>query len=250
MVTTVSDEPIEVPPSPRGRRWLRRCGYALAAVLVAVAVAIGLLLGLTPSVGDLPVRAGALMRSEGAGPRLPDLPSRLATAVVAVEDHRFYQHIGLDPVSLGRAAVGALRGQDEGGATIEVQLAKLVYTGGRQDWRAHAEQIGIALKLDRVYPKRELLMTYLDCVYFGHGFYGATAAAEGYFGRTPDQLDWSQAALLAGILQAPTDYDPIGHAASALARRDHVLERLGSVGALSSAQVRALEVTGLELRTG
>jgi hypothetical protein len=237
------------PPSGPGRHRLRlrRSGYLPVAALVTASAGLGLLLGLPPPVSDLGVRADALATAERAGPPVARWPARLAAAVIAVEDHRFYQHPGLDLVALGRVAAGAMSGRDEGGATIDVQLAKLLYTGGRQDPQAQLTQVGLALKLDHAYPKRHLLLTYLNCVYFGHGFYGATAAAEGYFGRTPDQLDWPQAALLAGLLQSPSAYDPFVHPQRATIRRNYVLQRLHAVGTLTLAQVGTYRATGLAL---
>jgi membrane peptidoglycan carboxypeptidase len=211
-------------------------------------VGFGGLVAFTPSVGDAPRRAARLASAEKAGPALTALPSRLATAVVAVEDHRFYRHPGLDVLALTRFAAGAVRGRDAGGATIDAQLAKVLYTGGRRNWLAQIERVGLAVKLDRAYSKRELLLMYLGCVYFGHGFTGATAAARGYFGRDPDQLDWPQAALLAGVLQAPNADDPLRHPDQALTRRNYALARLGAVGALTPAQVAGYQQAGLELR--
>jgi membrane peptidoglycan carboxypeptidase len=249
VVTTVDQQP-DVParrPGPR-RLWWRRFGYVVLGGLTAVLVGFGGLVMFTPSVDDAPQRAARLASAEAAGPALTALPSRLATAVVAVEDHRFYQHPGLDVLALTRFAAGAVRGRDAGAATIDAQLAKVLYTGGRQNWLAQLERVGLAVKLDRAYSKRELLLMYLGCVYFGHGFTGATAAARGYFGRDPDQLDWPQAALLAGILQAPNADDPLRHPEQALTRRDYALRRLGAVGVLTPAQVAAYQKAGLGLR--
>jgi membrane peptidoglycan carboxypeptidase len=244
------DQQPDVPARRPGsrRRW-RRFGFAVLVGFAAVVMGLSALLVLTPSVGDAPRRAARLASAEKGGPVLTALPSRLATAVVAVEDHRFYQHPGLDVLALTRFAAGAVRGRDAGGATIDAQLAKVLYTGGRRNWSANLERVGLAVKLDRAYPKRELLLMYLSCVYFGHGFTGATTAARGYFGRDPDQLDWPQAALLAGILQAPNADDPLRHPEQAKSRRDYALARLGAVGALTAAQVTRYQKAGLELRT-
>jgi penicillin-binding protein 1A len=168
--------------------------------------------------------------------------------VLAVEDHRFNHHFGIDVLALGRAGVGVVTGSDQGGSTIEVQLGKLLYTGGRRDLRAQAEQAALAIKLDWTYSKSQILLMYLNSEYFGHGFYGIAAASHGYFGRGPDQLDWSQAALLAGLLKAPSDYDPLLHPQESLRRRAHVLQRLRAVGALTGSQLAQAESTGLELR--
>jgi penicillin-binding protein 1A len=249
-----ADETIRVPSAggrpgrPRWRRVLRRVGRASVTAVVAVLAALGLLVGLTPSVNDAALRVTSQAAATGAGQLLSAPPARLASAVVAVEDHRFYQHLGVDPLAVARVAAGAVRGRDEGGSTIDIQLAKVLYTGGRADWRAQLEQVGLALKLDRRYSKKTLLTMYLNVVYFGHGFFGAAAAAQGYFGVAPDGLDWGQAALLAGLLQDPDGDDPIDHPHQALARRNYALARLADVGALSDGDAHRFEATGLELR--
>ena len=211
------------------RRVLAGLGGAAALGVLAVLTA-------TPSVGDAPARAAALAAAHRSGPPLTVLPDRITVAVLAVEDHRFYLHDGLDPLALPRVARAALSGTERGGATIEAQLAKWLYTDGRRTRDAQAEQVVLAYKLDAVYSKSEILLMYLNTVDFGHGYYGVTAACRGYFGVAPDRVDWSQAALLAGLLQAPEAYEPHQHPAAAANRRHEALLRLVSVGAISPAQ--------------
>jgi membrane peptidoglycan carboxypeptidase len=206
-------------------------GLGITAVLGVLAV-----LTATPSVGDAPARAAALATAHRSGPLLTALPDRITAAVLAVEDHRFYLHDGLDPLAMPRVARAAFTGTERGGATIEAQLAKWLYTDGRRTPGAQAEQVVLAYKLDAVYSKSEILLMYLDTVYFGHGYYGVAAACRGYFGVAPDRVDWSQAALLAGLLQAPDAYEPHDHPAAAANRRHEALLRLVSVGAISPAQ--------------
>jgi penicillin-binding protein 1A len=136
---------------------------------------------------------------------------------------------------------------DAGGATIEQQLAKMLYTDGHQGTMDRIEQVGLALKLDRTYTKAQILRMYLDTAYFGHGYYGVDAAAQGYFGRSAAHLTWPQAALLAGLVQAPTAYDPVTHPALATSRRAHVLDRLAATGALPEARASAFARAGLGL---
>ncbi len=217
----------------------------LAGIALAGVLGVGAVLVATPSVGDAPERAAALAAAHGSGPLLTDLPDRITAAVLAVEDHRFYLHDGLDPLALPRVARSAVTGTDRGGATIEAQLAKWLYTDGRRTPGAQAEQVVLAYKLDAVYPKSRILLMYLNTVYFGHGYYGVVAACRGYFGLAPDRVDWSRAALLAGLLQAPDAYDPHNHPAAALGRRHAALLRLVSVGAISPAQ--ATEADGAPL---
>lgn len=232
-----------------GRRWRRFRWVALVPTL-AVAAALGLVWTLTPSAGDAPERVRALASVHNAYPLATALPERVASAVLAVEDHRFYQHRGVDTYALPRAVRGVVTGDDEGGSTIEVQLAKWLYTGGQRDHLSQAEQVVLAYKLDRAYPKSQVLLMYLNTVYFGHGLYGVEAASRGYFGRSPDQLDWAQAALLAALLKAPGFYDPRDHPAAARERRDYALARLADVGTITAAERAEFASYGLELVPG
>jgi penicillin-binding protein 1A len=215
-------------------------------MLALLGAGAGAAYSLTPPVGDAPRRVAALAAAHGVA-TLDALPDRVATAVLAVEDHRFYHHPGIDPIALARVADGMVTGHDEGGATIEVQLAKWLYTNGHADPAAQAEQTILAPKLDLAYPKSQILLMYLNTVYFGHGYYGVAAACQGYFGRSPDQLDWAQAALVAGLLQAPDAFDPRVHPQAAKTRRHEALNRLLATGAITAAQRAQADSSPLEL---
>jgi penicillin-binding protein 1A len=228
-------------------RWLRRAFQTIAAGVIVVLALLGLLLLLTPGVTDAASRASASIAQHPGSIALTEVPKRVADAVVATEDHRFYQHPGIDPVALGRAGVGLLYDHENGGATIEVQLAKLLYTNGRADLASQLEQVGVAIKLDQTYTKDKILLMYLNVAYFGHGFYGLQAASVGYFDQPPQNLDWPQAAMLAGLLQAPTDYDPVDHPQTALLRRHYVLDRLAATGMLPAAEAATYDRQSLEL---
>lgn len=241
-------------PAPRRRRrWLRRLIARAVVLLIVVALACGAALTalvlLSPSVADAPDRVAAQAAEHGVRVETA-VPTRVAEALVATEDSRFYSDPGLDPLGIARWAIGtATNAPDAGGATLEQQLAKLLYTDGRQDPRSEAEQVGLALKLDHTYSKQRILELYLSTAYFGHGYYGVTAASQGYFHRSPDALTWPQAALLAGLVQAPSAYDPVTHPDLALSRRGHVLERLAATGRLTAAQAAAFDRSGLQLAT-
>ncbi|MEV6849206.1 biosynthetic peptidoglycan transglycosylase [Actinoplanes sp. NPDC051411] len=227
---------------------IRLAGRVAAGALAAVLLGAVTLMTMTPSAGSAEIRAQDWIADHHtAGPPLAELPSRLAVAVLATEDTRFYQHRGLDPQALARAAAGAFEGRDAGGSTIEVQLAKLLYTGGRRSPLDQAEQAALAIKLDRAYPKTEILLMYLNAEYFGHGYYGAGAAAHGYFDVAAQDLTWGQAALLAGLLKAPSYDDPLCHPDRALARRGEVVGRLQAVGALTAEQATLTDRTPLQL---
>jgi membrane peptidoglycan carboxypeptidase len=226
----------------RGRlvRVVRKLGLTAVALLAACALAFGLLLVVTPSTSNARQLASTFDRAHGAAYPGVVVPVRFATALEATEDHRFTSEPGIDPVAVGRVLYGYVtRRGDEGGATLYQQLAKMLYTPGETGMAAEAEQVALAVKLKYSYSEAEILRLYADVAYFGHGFYGLQDAACGYFGVQPAQLSWPQAALLAGLVQGPTSDDPIDHPAAGLAREQHVIGRLVSVGAISQADANA-----------
>lgn len=233
----------------QARRWLRRAGITALVISLLVAAAGGGLLAATPDVGDAESHVHAQDAAHGAtDPGLPT-PPKIAAALVATEDARFWTNPGIDPAGALRALLAPLRGSegDAGGATIEQQLAKMLYTAGQRTHTDQIEQVALALKLARRYTKSRILEMYLAAAYFGNGYYGLEAASQGYFHAAPDRLDWPQAALLAGLVQAPSAYDPVLHPQLALQRRTHVLERLAATGHLTPAQARHYAVTPLQL---
>ncbi|MEU0383221.1 biosynthetic peptidoglycan transglycosylase [Streptomyces chartreusis] len=232
-------------------RWLRRlrnrvCVLGLGAVVVLAAVG-GVLLAATPGVADAEARVRAQAVAHAVSDTDAPTPPKVAAALVATEDARFRHNPGIDPVGVLRALVEWARGHggDGGGATIEQQLAKMLYTDGQRTRRDQLEQVALAVKLAHAYPKSEILRMYLSTAYFGQGYYGLDAAAHGYFGESPAQLDWPRAALLAGLVQAPSAYDPLHHPALARQRRAEVLGRLQAVGDLTPRQVKAFAAAPL-----
>jgi len=206
--------------------------------VVGAACGLLALLELTPSVTAAPELVQAILAAHGAASDDGIIPSKVATALLATEDSRFYGDPALDPRGVARAAWGTLTGNgNTGGATLELQLAKMLYTPGRSDPMAELEQVGVAVKLDQHFTKTQILAMYLDAAYFGDSSYGITAAAEGYFRLRPDQLSWAQASLLAGLVQAPSAYDPRYHLSLAVARQHHVLDRLLATHLLTPTQV-------------
>jgi penicillin-binding protein 1A len=228
--------PVEKPRRSRARRALRRLGRALAAVVLTFAVLLGIGWVLTPSVDDAQQRVSQELATNGATALQGAVPDKLAEALIATEDSRFRSHLGVDPIGAARAGWGALTGSNQGGSTLDQQLAKNLYAGGQQSFGDRIQSVVLALKLDATWSKDELLRMYLDDGYYGHGFYGLTSASEGYFGRQPADLTWAQATLLAGLFQAPSAYDPFVHPELAKDRQAHVLDRLVAVGTLSRAK--------------
>lgn len=220
-----------------------------AAILMTLA--FGGLLLVTPSVGNAEALARARDRAHHAVYPGPPPPARFTQALVATEDHRFYSEPGIDPFAVARVVVGKLTGRpDQGGATLYQQLAKMLYGSGRSGFVAKAEEVALGVKLDFSYSKRRILQMYADVTYFGHGYYGLAAASCGYFGEAPARLSWAQAAMLAGLVQAPSADDPLTHPAAARARESHVLGRLVATGTLTQAQASGVARQPLHLAQG
>jgi Transglycosylase len=229
---------------PRGRgrarrrhRWLSRIVAVVLGLALLGLLGLGGLLLVAPSVGDASARVQALDQLHRVAYPGPAVPARFTASLVSTEDHRFYSEPGIDPFAIGRLIEGRITGRpDQGGATLYQQLAKMLYTPGRSGILVEAEQVGLGIKLDLAYPKSQILQMYADVAYFGHGYYGLAAASCGYFGITPASLSWPQAAMLAGLVQAPSADDPIAHFTAARARQSHVLGRLVATGRISQAQ--------------
>ncbi|HUY56829.1 MAG TPA: biosynthetic peptidoglycan transglycosylase [Candidatus Micrarchaeaceae archaeon] len=213
-----------------------------AGALVLLAVLIGTTgyeLAL-PGVADAPALVTQIVRSHHGSLGRPPVPPKLAMAVVAVEDENFYANVAVDVVDgLARAGVAIFSSQgDPGGSTIEQQLAKQLYSEGA-GLAASLRDLGLGVKLSLTYSKSKILAMYLNSVYYGNQYWGYVAAAQGYFGVSPARLDWAQAAMLAGLPQAPTAYDPYLHFGLAKERQQHVLAQLVVNHDLSAAQAEA-----------
>ena len=225
--------------TPRLPRWLRRVLITILSLALVGVLAFATLLLVTPSVSNAPALAQSFDRVHGAPYPGPPVPSRFSDSLVATEDHRFYSEPGFDPIAIGRVIIGRVTGQpDQGGATLYQQLAKMLYTPTQAGVSVEVEQIILGIKLDLSYSKPQIMHLYAGVAYFGHGYYGLAEASCGYFGVTPAGLSWPQAALLAGMVQAPTADNPIAHYAVARAREAHVLGRLVATGKLTQAQAR------------
>jgi penicillin-binding protein 1A len=222
------------------RRWLRRSLQVAGVVLIVLVVIAGIILAITPSVGNAWSVARAEARSHGSAFPGPAVPRKFSEALIATEDHRFGSEPGVDPFAVARVVASRLTGGgDQGGATIYQQLAKVLYTPNRGGIPAEIEQIALAIKLNYRFSDEQILRMYSAVVYFGHGFYGLETASCGYFGRQPGTLSWAQAAVLAGLVQAPSDYDPLSFPNLSRGREEHVIARLVATGKLTAAQATA-----------
>jgi len=211
---------------------LRRARRLLVALAVVALLALGAAWVATPGVGDARERVDARLAAYAGTALGEEIPPRIAAALLATEDSHFADHIGIDWRGALRAPLGLVSGADRGGSTLHQQLARVVYEDGAIDPPAKARAVVLAVKLDRAWSNEEILRMYLDAAYFGHGFYGVDAAARGYFDEAPGELDWAQATVLVGLVQAPSAYDPLVHPELAKARQAHVLDRLVDVGTL------------------
>lgn len=180
-----------------------------------------------------------------------DLPPHLAQAIVAIEDRRFYQHWGIDLRGLARAAWRNLRGGGvrEGGSTITQQYVRLVTLNQEKSlWRKTQEAL-LALRAEATMSKDEILLGYLDAAYFGAGAYGADAAARRYFGKPAKALTLPEAAMLAGLVRAPSQLAPTRNLGGAKERADVVLQAMVETGAITAKEADAARRQSVTLKT-
>jgi penicillin-binding protein 1A len=177
------------------------------------------------------------------------IPLALLDATVAIEDRRFYQHHGVDPQAILRAAYVNTRAGEvvEGGSTITQQLVKNLYVGGAMTFRRKLDEAVLAWQLEDRLSKGAILTRYLNTVYFGQGAYGAAAAARTYFGVDATDLSLAQSAMLAGLISAPNHFDPFERPRAALGRRGVVLELMRRQGLITERQLRRADRQPLRL---
>ncbi len=238
------------------RRLLRWCFYALGLGLLLAGAAV-LYYG-----SDLPAidgihevkRRPQVTILDAAGARLAvygdlyaepvtlhDLPPHVARAVTSIEDRRYFGHFGVDLYGLARAvAVNIASGRiRQGGSTITQQLAKVAFLTPERSMGRKVREALLAMKIESKYSKDEILALYLNRVYFGSGAYGIEAASRRYFGRSAKQLTLYQAAMLAGLLRAPSRDNPHVSRERAERRTAVVLDTMVETGAITAAQARA-----------
>lgn len=166
------------------------------------------------------------------------LPPHLVGAVLAIEDRRFFSHFGVDPIGLGRALYTNWRTgrATQGGSTITQQLAKNLFLSGEKSLTRKIHEAMLALWLERRFSKDEILTAYLNRVYLGAGAYGVDAAARTYFGKPAAQVDVLEAAMIAGLLKAPSRYAPSSNPDEAMERARVVLAAMVDAGFLTDEQ--------------
>jgi penicillin-binding protein 1A len=254
--------------------FFRRFWWVFVAVPVAVIVAVVGSLTYAYSQLELPKtlppiqstfiydRNGTLLASiHGAVDRtiipFDEMPGSLRDAVISVEDHGFYDHAGIDPIGILRAAwTDLIKHQAvQGASTITEQLVKQVYAGsyvrqpdGSSEYvvppRTIKEKIRealLAIKLEKTLTKDQILARYLNTIYLGHGAYGVQAAAQTYWGIDAKDLSVKQSATLAGLISSPSTFDPIDHPEDAKVRRDYALDQMVRYGYLDASRADALK---------
>jgi penicillin-binding protein 1A len=257
------------------RRRRRRAGTLLAGAVVTIAVALllagfgaGTALSVSCDLGSLRATEigqnsfvyaadgtllGAIPAERNREPvRLARMSKWLPASTVAIEDRRFYQHGGVDYVGIARALWRDVSAGKvvEGGSTIAQQLVRNLYTGRERTFERKVKEACLAIKLSSRWSKSKILAGYLNTVYYGNHAYGAEAAAQTYFSRNAWQLTLPQSALLAGLPQAPSIYDPFHNPRAAIARRNEVLFAMLRDGDITRAQYRFARRYPLRLEPG
>ena len=152
---------------------------------------------------------------------LEELPEDYIDSVVAVEDKRFYHHVGIDLIAIGRALYNDIRAGAlvEGGSTITQQLAKNQYFTQEKKLSRKAAELFMAIEMEKHFSKDEILELYVNSIYFGNGYYGVKEASLGYYGKEPETLTQEECMMLAGIPNAPSVYNPVDNPKLAQVKR-------------------------------
>ena len=177
-----------------------------------------------------------------------EIPPVLKNAILAVEDVRFYDHIGIDPIRImGAAWKNLTTDRIEGGSTLTQQLTKNLFLSKEQTYTRKVNEWILALQIERYYTKNQIMELYTNHMFLGANAYGMEAGAETYFGKQAKDLTLGEAALLAGIPKAPSDYSPTSNPAKAKERRDLVLDLMAKNGFVSQSEADAAKAKPIQL---
>jgi len=181
---------------------------------------------------------------------LGKMSPNLIKAVVSIEDQRFFEHNGVDAIRVAAAAVRNMREgrRAEGGSTITQQLARQSFLSADKTYRRKLKEVILAANIENIYDKRDILEIYLNKVYLGEGFYGVEAASRGYFGKTAATLNVEEAALLAGLIQSPSNTAPTVNMDRAISRRNVVLQAMVSTRTLEPAAAERYKRAPVQLK--
>lgn len=171
---------------------------------------------------------------------IDELPQTYIDAVLAVEDKRFYSHPGIDPIAIGRALINDIKAGSyvEGGSTITQQLAKNQYFTQDKKIVRKAAEMFMAFEIESELDKDKIFELYVNSIFFGNGYYCVADASWGYFGKPPSEMNFDECTLLAGIPNAPTNYNPLASPELARQRQDQVIEKMKKAGYLDAEEDR------------
>ena len=179
---------------------------------------------------------------------IEEMPVDAVTAIVSIEDKKFFRHHGIDYRALLRAVKAMVQNGEvkQGGSTITMQLARNIFLSQEKTWQRKVEEMYIATELENKYSKDQILEFYLNNIYFGNGYYGIQSAARGYFDSDVENLSLSQIAFLCAIPNNPTLYDPVTNKDNAVSRRDRILKNMlddGKISQMDYAEAVAEQIT-------
>ncbi|WP_414713814.1 PBP1A family penicillin-binding protein [Sphingomonas sp.] len=258
-------------PKPARSPWRRRIVIALQLLIgmgliavAALAVAVYVTRAQLPSFSELKSSPnGQMIRvhaSDGSvivslGPSYGEwlpyerIPAVMRDATISVEDRRFRSHPGVDPIGVARSIKARWdRGRwTQGGSTITQQLARNIFLSSQKKFGRKFREGILALAIERAFTKDQILELYLNKVYYGGGAYGIDAAARKFFGHGADELTLAEAAVIAGLVKAPSNYSPTADADAAVGRAGVVIETMKETGAITASQAAAADVEGLKL---
>jgi penicillin-binding protein 1A len=179
-----------------------------------------------------------------------DIPPHLRNAVVAVEDADFWKHIGINPWRVPGAALANLRTgrRGQGSSTLTMQLSRLLFLTPEKTYERKIKEVILAFQIEKSFTKEEIFTLYCNQVYFGHGNYGVEATSEFLYSKPAGQLTLSEAALVAGLPQNPSRLSPVEHPDRALARRNHVLDRMVEERYISADEAEKAKAEPLRLK--
>jgi penicillin-binding protein 1A len=172
---------------------------------------------------------------------LKDVPPHVCKAFIAVEDARYFQHSGIDPIRIAGALWADIKAGEyrQGGSTITQQLSKMIFLEPEKTITRKIKEMAIAIQMERRYSKDRILELYLNQAYFGSQTYGLQSAAEAYFGKPVGQLTLAEGALLAALPKAPSAYSPFQNPERSRHRRNFVLQRMQANGLISQTECQA-----------
>lgn len=178
------------------------------------------------------------IRSQKSYTKISNIPDIYKDAVIAVEDHRFYDHKGIDIIAIGRALLNDIRARElvEGGSTITQQLAKNMYFTQDKTLTRKIAEVFMAKKIESNYNKEEIIELYVNYIYYGSGYYDIKSASLGYFDKEPQDLTEGESIMLAGIPNAPSVYNPKVSPKLARERQKQVIDKMIKYGKLSEGK--------------